>query len=319
MPRVSNDPAELDLHVPRGGYAWWYVDGLSDDGAHGLTLIAFIGSVFSPYYFKGRRHGRNDPREYCSLNVCLYGRKRRWTMTERRLGALGQTSAELTIGPSQVRWENDGLTVDIDELGAPIPQRVLGRVRVWPSFINDRVFSLDDPGRHRWRPVAPSARIEVELQHPGLRWSGHAYFDRNWGDEQIEDGFISWDWSRAEVPSQRGDESAILYNIQRRQGGPKSLALRFSELGVDELEPPPDHRLPKTPIWKVPRASQADAEHPPRVTKTLEDTPFYSRSVIETHLLGQPLTAMHESLSLDRFRSPIVQRMLPYRMRRNRK
>ncbi len=33
-----------------GGYAWWYVDALSDDGRHGLTLIAFIGSVFSPYY-----------------------------------------------------------------------------------------------------------------------------------------------------------------------------------------------------------------------------------------------------------------------------
>ena len=31
-----------------GGYVWWYVDALSDDGLHGLTMIAFIGSVFSP-------------------------------------------------------------------------------------------------------------------------------------------------------------------------------------------------------------------------------------------------------------------------------
>ncbi len=29
---------------------WWYVDALSDDGQHGITLIAFIGSVFSPCY-----------------------------------------------------------------------------------------------------------------------------------------------------------------------------------------------------------------------------------------------------------------------------
>ena len=36
--------------VPHGGYAWWYVDALSDDGRHGLTIIAFVGSVFSPYY-----------------------------------------------------------------------------------------------------------------------------------------------------------------------------------------------------------------------------------------------------------------------------
>ncbi|PIY72746.1 MAG: carotenoid 1,2-hydratase, partial [Rhodobacterales bacterium CG_4_10_14_0_8_um_filter_70_9] len=27
------------------------MDGLSDDGRHGITLIAFIGSVFSPYYY----------------------------------------------------------------------------------------------------------------------------------------------------------------------------------------------------------------------------------------------------------------------------
>jgi hypothetical protein len=40
-----------------GGYIWWYVDALSDDGVHGLTMIAFIGSVFSPYYaWSGHEH-----------------------------------------------------------------------------------------------------------------------------------------------------------------------------------------------------------------------------------------------------------------------
>ncbi|NBO88372.1 MAG: carotenoid 1,2-hydratase, partial [Betaproteobacteria bacterium] len=34
--------------VPSGGYLWWYVDAMSDDGQFGLTLIAFVGSVFSP-------------------------------------------------------------------------------------------------------------------------------------------------------------------------------------------------------------------------------------------------------------------------------
>ena len=38
----------FDAPVPPGGYAWWYVDALSDDGRHGLTVIAFVGSVFSP-------------------------------------------------------------------------------------------------------------------------------------------------------------------------------------------------------------------------------------------------------------------------------
>jgi carotenoid 1,2-hydratase len=70
--------------VPHGGYAWWYVDGLSDDGRHGITLIAFIGSVFSPYYAWARRRGGGDPEHHCALNVALYGAGgKRWALTER--------------------------------------------------------------------------------------------------------------------------------------------------------------------------------------------------------------------------------------------
>ena len=52
------------------------------------------------------------------------------------------------------------------------------------------------------------------------------------------------------------------------------------------------------------------------VRQTLEDTPFYSRSVIETGLFGEQVTAVHESLSLDRFQAPWVQAMLPFRIPR---
>jgi carotenoid 1,2-hydratase len=52
------------------------------------------------------------------------------------------------------------------------------------------------------------------------------------------------------------------------------------------------------------------------VVKTLEDTPFYARSIVTSRVGGRPLTAMHESLSLDRFVSPAVQFMLPFRMPR---
>ena len=305
---------QFDGEVPSRGYAWWYVDALSDDGQHGLTLIAFIGSVFSPYYFKGRQRGADNPRDYCSLNVCLYGKERRWTMTERCASALSQHPDALGIGPSALRWnDDDTLTIDIDEVGTPIPQRVRGRVQLTPLFINPRSFSLHDNGRHHWRPVAPSARVEVALERPGLRWTGHAYFDSNWGQEPLEDGFVSWDWSRASI----GEESAILYNMERRGAAPLSLALRFAADGtLRRFDPPPNHRLPRTPIWRVARGSQADPARAPRVVKTLEDTPFYSRSVIDTQLLEQRVTAVHESLSLERFRSPVVQFMLPYRMPR---
>ena len=64
-----------DLAVAPDGYAWWYLDALSDDGASGITVIAFIGSVFSPYYAlaRRRRHGRGgaDPLAHCAINVAF--------------------------------------------------------------------------------------------------------------------------------------------------------------------------------------------------------------------------------------------------------
>lgn len=249
------------------------------------------------------------------MNVCLYGEERRWTMTERRATAVAQDTASLKIGPSAIHWnDDDSLTIALDEIGTPIPQRVRGKIHLTPTFVNERVFTLDRQDRHRWRPIAPSARVTVELERPAIRWTGHAYFDRNWGDEPLEDAFVYWDWSRAGMG---GNESAILYHVDRRNDDPLSLALHFGPDGtLNEFAAPPNHRLPRTPIWQVARASQSDAGHPPQIVKTLEDTPFYSRSVIAAQLLGRPVEAVHESLSLDRFRSAWVQHLLPYRMPR---
>ena len=46
----------FDLNIPPNGYGWWYMDGLSDDGTKAVSVIAFIGSVFSPWYsWSGRK------------------------------------------------------------------------------------------------------------------------------------------------------------------------------------------------------------------------------------------------------------------------
>jgi carotenoid 1,2-hydratase len=39
---------------------------------------------------------------------------------------------------------------------------------------------------------------------------------------------------------------------------------------------------------------------------------------VASRLFGRDVLAVHESLSLDRFRSPVVQWMLPYKMPRRR-
>jgi carotenoid 1,2-hydratase len=52
------------------------------------------------------------------------------------------------------------------------------------------------------------------------------------------------------------------------------------------------------------------------VLATLEDTPFYVRSLLRTDLLGEKVTAVHESLDIPRVVSLPVRMMLPWRMPR---
>ena len=66
----------------------------------------------------------------------------------------------------------------------------------------------------------------------------------------------------------------------------------------------------------IARGTRADDPARTRVRRTLEDTPFYARSVLSQRLLGEDVTAVHESLSLDRFRTRWVQALLPFRMPR---
>ena len=286
---------------------------MSDDGESGLTLIAFVGSVFSPYYAWARRRGAADPMNHCAFNVALYGaRGGRWAMTERGRSAVQRNSSSLAIGGSCMRWTGATLEIRIDEICAPLPRRVRGTIRVTPRALCERNFDLDGAGRHRWSPLAPSARIDVQLDEPARNWQGSAYLDSNAGDEPLEDGFASWTWSRAHVP----DGTVVLYDVVPRNSPPRTLALKFDHGGgAQDIEPPSPVALDPSG-WRVQRHTRADDGFRARVSRTLEDAPFYSRSLIHTHLLGVPAAAIHESLSLDRFRSRWVQCLLPFRMPR---
>lgn len=270
--------------------------------------------MFSPYYAFARRSGAANPANHCAINVALYGpRHSRWAMTERGETQLTRDAASITIGPSQMRWDGDALTVEIDEIAVPLPRRIRGTVRLRPAAITANAYDLDDRGQHSWWPIAPRSRVEVELDHPDLRWSGRGYFDANAGMEPLEAGFRRWDWSRAVLSD---GSSAILYDTEQKDGMAYGLALQFDSDGaVSEFEPPPQQALPPT-LWRVGRKTRVDREGELGVRTTLEDAPFYSRSVLDTHLLGMPATAVHESLSLDRFARPVVQAMLPFRMPR---
>jgi carotenoid 1,2-hydratase len=301
----------FDRAVPPSGYAWWYVDALSDDGRHGITLIAFIGSVFSPYYAAARRRGPADPRHHVALNVALYGERRAWTMTERGRARLLVGPAQMAIGPSVLEWRNGALRIDIDEVTAPVPARLRGTVRVLPAALTDHVYRLDGAGRHRWRPLAPTAQVEVSLQQPALRWHGTGYLDGNDGDASLEDDFRCWTWSRT---SRADGPTTVLYDVARRDGAATSLALRFDAGGrAEAIAAPPTAILPPSG-WRIARTTRSDGRA--EVIRTLEDAPFYARSLLQTTLGGEPVAAMHESLDLDRFRRRWVQALLPFRMPR---
>jgi carotenoid 1,2-hydratase len=307
-----SDGLKFNRHVPAGGYAWWYIDALSDDGKLGLTLIIFVGSVFSPYYAWARRRGSAEALNHCSFNIALYGEgPHRWAMTERPGKNVVREENSLTIGPSSIFFNGKTVEIRLDEISTPWPRRLRGSIRFTPTTRCERSFPLDSAGLHRWAPFAPRGRIEVQLDQPDLKWQGEAYFDSNFGDEPIEHGFASWTWSRASLP----DGTVVLYDFNPRAAPPGSLALQFdSRGGVKTLELPPVTPLPRTG-WRIDRRTRADGGDA-RVLLTLEDGPFYSRSLLETRLLGQKTTAFHESLSLDRFSSAWVQCLLPFRMPR---
>jgi carotenoid 1,2-hydratase len=303
--------------VPPRGYAWWYVDALSDDGQFGLTVIAFIGSVFSPYYAWS---GHKRPQDHCAFNVALYGKTgHRWAMTERHASALHQSDDAISIGPSQMAWDGQALTLSFDETTCPIPSRLKGTVRLHPHALTRDAYELAPHGGHLWRPIAPRATVEVTLDHPACTWRGEGYFDTNSGLEPLEDGFDVWDWSRVH----RAQDSLIFYDVTRRRDGEREpgdaeagLALRIARCGeVERIEAPPRHRLPATG-WRLPRTTRGEPDAPPSVRKTLEDAPFYARSLLDGRYGGEPAAIMHESLSLQRFRLPIVQAVLPFRMPR---
>ena len=293
---------------------WWYLDALADDGRHGLTIIAFVGSVFSPYYRWQRWRGHADAEQHVALNVALYGPdKRRWTMTERGKAQLQRGAHDLSIGPSRLHWDGQSLRFDIDEVGMPLPRRVRGQVRVYPSALSRFSAPLDAAGRHRWGPIAPCARIEVDLPLPGLRWSGAAYLDSNEGDEPVARGFRTWDWSRAAL---HDGSTAVLYDLRPAQAElpERLIAMRFAPDGsAAPFDAPPRQALPRS-RWGLQRTQRA--EGPPRVLHTLEDTPFYTRSVLDAVLLGEHTTAMHETLHVPRLQSLAVMAMLPFRMPR---
>ncbi|MEM9175435.1 MAG: carotenoid 1,2-hydratase, partial [Myxococcota bacterium] len=270
----------------------------------------FLGSVFSPYYFRARR--RPDPppaEEHAAFNCVLYRERGRiWTFTERGARHVERSEDGLRVGPSRASWDGHTLTVDLVERACPVPSRVRGQIRVELASTRAIDYPLDAAGRHHWRPIDPCARVAVDFDRPDCRWRGHAYVDGNRGDRALETDFDGWDWCRLDGP---GGGTRVFYDLRERGADPRTIALDFAAAGSATPAIAPKTAGLDGTGWRVARTVRSEGTA--RVVRTLEDTPFYARSIVETRLEGEPVRGVHESLDLRRFGSTWVQCLLPFR------
>ncbi|NBN76698.1 carotenoid 1,2-hydratase [Microvirga tunisiensis] len=285
-------------------------------------MIVFIGSVFSPYYHWS---GRRAPENHVAVNVALYGgRRQAWAMTERSRQALARKADRLVIGRSSLATSETGLTLDFDEIALPWPgqrlwpARIRGRLTLVPALAsgrgNARSFDLDPAGHHIWMPVFPRARITVESDSfPEGGWQGEAYHDFNAGDRPLETDFLGWDWARGVDDA---GVTRIVYDAVLRDGGTRRLGLVAGPAGTLEAFDLPDRQPLPRGGWGVRGGIPCDGPGAPERLRKLEDTPFYTRSLVRTQLQGTDVSMVHETLDCRRLSSPVVRLMLPFRMPR---
>jgi carotenoid 1,2-hydratase len=245
--------------------------------------------------------------------VATYGKGGRFTMTDRGRQALRTTRDALQVGPSAMRWQRDRLVIEVDEVsGPPVISRVRGTITMIPSALTSVELPLSLDGAHVWRPFAPKGRIEVDLEAPGWQWSGHGYFDSNFGTRALEQDFRFWTWGR--YPTRDG--ALCIYDATRRDGSELEAAVAFDDDGHASMTNAPARTPFKRSLWQVRRETRADPGVVPRQVMAMLDAPFYSRSVVQTQINNEIVTGVHEALDLERFQSPLLKPMLAVRVPR---
>lgn len=217
----------------------------------------------------------------------------------------------IEIGPSSMRWEQDRLIVEINEMSWPHMQRLTGTVTIHPEGVTDVELPLTSCGTHVWRPFAPQSRIEVRLNRPGWQFDGHGYFDANFGTRALETDFSYWTWGR--FPTAQG--SLAFYDATRRDGTELAKGILFDRGEAKEIKAPPKVPLRRS-LWTVRRETRGDAGTRARQVKQMLDAPFYCRSAVEIQVAGERVVGVHEALDLNRFASPWLKPMLAVKVPR---
>ncbi|MCO4764540.1 MAG: carotenoid 1,2-hydratase [Myxococcales bacterium] len=280
-------------------------------------MIAFIGSVFSPWYRNARASGPDaDPFAHCAINIALHSPgDTSWVMTERGKATLQRDATSWRLGGTVWRWHGDRLTIDFDEATRPFFQRMrprlVGQVTLEPGGGAGVERAIEPRGAHTWRPVAPASRAHVSIEG-GPSFSGPAYVDENAGNEGLERGFKRWNWSRMPCP----EGTTVLYDVETRAGERLRQGHIYGHDGsVRPLDPQGAVAL-GSGGWMVPRQTRVLSGGSAAVERTMVAAPFYARSLLRVQSGGANSIAVHETLDMDRFEAPWVRFLLPWRIRR---
>jgi len=286
---------------------------VSDDGSCSVVVIALLGNPFSPRYARARAAGEALALDHCAMNVAVTtpGRSA-WALTERPRTAVRRDATRVCIGSSAMRRAPDGsFVVDVDERTAPWSTPLRGRVRLVPSIEIDTQLALDGRGAHVWHPRVPLGRVEVDLDEPRISFRGTGYLDENAGEEPLEAAFSRWSWSRV---ASEDRAATIVYDVALRDGRSIVRGLRIDEAGFEPFGGGRTVDLGRT-RFGLQRSTRVERDAPCRLRTTLEDGPYYARSIVDTALDGRPASGMHETVCLRRFSSRWVRFLLPFRMR----
>ena len=168
-------------------------------------------------------------------------------------------------------------------------------------------------GTHVWRPFAPTAEIDVDLNKPEWQWTGHGYFDANFGTRALEQDFDYWTWGR--FPLKTG--TSCFYDLELRNNEQYQFGFHFESDGIpsDITDAPKNKRFSRS-LWGIRRETRCDKEYKPRQEKSLLDAPFYSRATVSTRIKGIKTIGVFEALDLRRFRNPLLMFMLAVRVPR---
>ncbi|MCH2110573.1 MAG: hypothetical protein MK135_14720 [Polyangiaceae bacterium] len=214
---LSSDFLQAALGA-RGGFAWWYLDHIDEQG-NGFVLIWSFGLPFLPH---SRKRPTAGSRPSIALSLYRQGKCIWYTLQEFDPSQVSQPDVEgnLKIGDCSFQVERretntvGAIRLRLAAAGEPSPLEGVIEFE-GPSVPLEKSQTTE---QHLWTPRVPRARVKAQFSQERLAeaFEGPGYFDGNASTVSLLDQKIArWDWARITFP----DETLITYTSTSETDG----------------------------------------------------------------------------------------------------